>query len=48
MRSFDCLFSYDNHDHRVWGHILNFEIDRKGYFNNIYECMLTKNECDLI
>ena len=45
MFSFDCLFSYDP---RLWCDILNFEVDRKVYFNNIYDCMLTKNECDLI
>ena len=39
-------FSYDDHDPRVWCDILNF--DRKVYFNNIYDCMLTKNECDFI
>ena len=27
---------------------LNFEVDRKVYFDNMYGCMLTKNECDLI
>ena len=50
MRAFDCWFSYDDHDPRVWCDILNFEDDRKlyMYFNHIYDCMLTKNECDLI
>ena len=44
-----CLFvSCDDHDPRVWCDILNFEVDRKVYFNNIYDCMLTKNKCDLI
>ena len=46
--AFDCWFSYDDHDPRVWCDILNFEVDRKVYFNNIYDCMLTKNESDLI
>ena len=40
--------SYDDHDPGVWCDILNFEVDRKVYFNNIYDCMLTKNESDLI
>ena len=31
----------------VWS-LLNFEVDRKVYFENIYNCMLTKYECDLI
>ena len=48
MLSFDCLFSYDDHDPRVWCDILNFEVDRKVYFKNIYDRMLTKNESDLI
>ena len=48
MLAFDCCFSYDDHDPRVWCDIRNFEVDRKVYFNNIYDCMLTKNECDLI
>ena len=48
MLAFDYWFSYDDHDPRVWCDILNFEIDRKVYFNNIYDCMLTNNECDLI
>ena len=48
MLAFDGCFSYDDHDPRVWCDILNFEVDRKVYFNNIYDCMLTKNECDLI
>ena len=45
---FDCLFPCDDHDHdsRVWCDILNF--DRKYYFSNIYDCMVTKNECELI
>ena len=30
-----------------WCDILNFEVDRKVYINNNYDCMLTKNECDL-
>ena len=46
--AFDYWFSYDDHDPRVWCDILNFEVDRKVYFNNIYDCMLTKNESDLI
>ena len=29
-------------DPRVWCGILNFEVDRKVYINNICECMLTK------
>ena len=28
--------------------VLNFEVDRKVYFNNIYDCILTKTEYDLI
>ena len=48
MIAFDCCFSYDDHDPRVWCDIRNFEVGRKTYFNNIYVCMLTKNECDLI
>ena len=49
MLVFDCWFSYDDdHDPRVWCDILNFEVDRNVYFNNIYDCMLTKNESDLI
>ena len=48
MLALDCLFSYDDHDPRVLCDILNFEVDRKVYFNNIYDCMLTKIECDLI
>ena len=48
MLAFDCLFPYDDHDPRVWCDIQNFEVDRKTYFNNIYDCMLMKNECDLI
>ena len=48
MLAFDYWFSYDDHDPRVWCDIQNFELDRKVYFNNIYDCMLTKNECDLI
>ena len=46
--AFDYWFSYDDHDSRVRCDILNFEVDRKVYFNNIYDCMLTKNESDLI
>ena len=42
MLAFDCCFSYDDHDPRVWCDILNFEVDRQVYFNNIYDCMLTK------
>ena len=48
MLVFDCLFPCDDHDPKVWYDILNFEVDRKVYFNKIYDCMLTKNECDLI
>ena len=48
MLAFDCRVSYDDHDPRAGCDILNFEVDRKVYFNNIYGCMLTKNECDLI
>ena len=43
MLAFDYWFSYDDHDPRVWCDILNFEVDRKVYFNNIYDCMLKKN-----
>ena len=46
--AFNYWFSYDDHDPRVWCDILNFEVDRKVYFNNIYDCRLTKNESDLI
>ena len=42
MLAFDCLFPYDDHDPRVWCDILNFEVDRKVCFNNIYDCMLLK------
>ena len=48
MFALDCCFSYDDHDPRVWCDILNFEVDRKLYFKNIYDSMLTKNEYDLI
>ena len=48
MLAFDDWFSYGDHNPRVWCDILNFAVDRKLYFNNIYDCMLTKNECDLI
>ena len=48
INAFDCYFPYDDHDPRVWCVILNFEVDRKVYFNNIYDCILTKNESDLI
>ena len=48
MIDFDYCFSCDDHDPTVWCDILNFEVDRKVYFNNIYDCMLTKNESDLI
>ena len=48
MLAFDYWFSYDDHDPRVWCDILNCEVDRKVYFNNIYDSMLTKNESDLI
>ena len=48
MLAFDYWFSYDDLGPRVWCGILNFEVDRKVYFNNIYDCMLTKNESDLI
>ena len=47
MLDFDYWFSYDDHDPRVWCDILHFEVDRKLYFNNIYDFMLTKNEWDL-
>ena len=47
MLAFDWLFPTDDHDPRVWLDILNFEVDRKVYFDNIYDCMLMKNECDL-
>ena len=46
MLAFDYWYHYD--DPRVWCDILNFEVDRKVYFNNIYDCMLMKNESDLI
>ena len=48
MLDFDYWFSYHDRDPRVWCDILNFEVDRKVYFHNIYDCMVTKNECDLI
>ena len=48
MLAFDCFFSYEDHDPRVWCDILNFDVDRKVHFNNIYDCMPTKNESDLI
>ena len=48
MLAFDYWFSYDDHDPRLWCDILTFEIDREVYFTNIYDCVLTKNECDLI
>ena len=47
MLAFDYWFSYDAHDPRVWCDILNFEVDRKVYFNHIYDGMVTKNKCDL-
>ena len=46
--AFDCWLSYDDHDPRVWYGIQTCEVDRKVYFNNIYDCMLTKNKCNLI
>ena len=46
--AFDCLFPCDDQNPRVWCDILNLEVDRKVYFHNIYDCMPTKNECDLI
>ena len=48
MLVFDWLFPCDYPDPRVWCDILSFEVDRKVYFNNIYDCMLSKNQCDLI
>ena len=42
------LVSHKNLPKKVWCDILNFEVVRKVYFNNIYDCMLTKNESDLI
>ena len=48
MFAFDCCFFNDEHHPRVWCNILNFQFDRKVYFNNINDCMLTKIECDLI
>ena len=42
MLDFDSLFHYDDHDPRVWCDILHFEVDRKVYFNTIYDCILTK------
>ena len=29
MLAFDCWFSYDDHDPRVWCDVLNFKVDRK-------------------
>ena len=46
MPAFDYYFSYDDPDPRVWCYIQ--KVDRKVYINNIYDYMLTKNECDLI
>ena len=43
MLACDYWLSYDDHDPRVWCDILHFEVDRKVYFNNIYDCMLTKD-----
>ena len=48
MLAFYCLFPCDDHDPIIGCVILRFEVDRKVYFDNIYHCMLTKNECDLI
>ena len=45
MCAFDSLFSYDDHDPRVWCDILNFEVDRKVY-EIVYNIMCY--ECDLI
>ena len=42
MLSFDCFFFNDDHNPRVWCDILNFEVDKKVYINNIYDCMLMK------
>ena len=36
------------HDPQVCCDILHLEVDRKLYFDNNYDCMLTKNECELI
>ena len=44
MLAFDGWFSYDDHDPRVLCDILKFEVDRNVYFNDIHDCMLTKNE----
>ena len=46
--AFHGLFPCDDPDPRVWCDILNFVVNRKVYFDNIYDCMLTKKECDLI
>ena len=46
MLAFDCWFSCDDNDPRVC--YLHFEGFRKGYFDNIYDFMLTKNMCFLI
>ena len=40
MLAFDCLFMMCD--------ILNLRLIEKVYFNNIYDCMLKKNKCDLI
>ena len=48
MDVYDCLFSCDDHDPKEWCDIVNFEVDRKVDFDHIYDCMLTKNEYDLI
>ena len=48
MLVFAGLFPCNDYDLRVWCDILNFEVDRKVYFINIYNYMQTKNECYLI
>ena len=48
MLALDCYFSYDDYDPRVWCDILNFEVDRKVYFKNIYDCMLNFKDAMLI
>ena len=42
MLAFDCWFPCDDHDPRVWCDILNCEVDRKEYFDNLYDCVLAK------
>ena len=42
------LCDHENYDPKVWCDILSFDVDDKCYFSNVYNCMLAKNECDLI